>query len=161
MFGSAIRRGLSNHLTYVASNKDGDEEEIDFPGYRCFSLEEAFRFGGKNNFLVNGTLEKSDELTIDDKYFWGPKNRWTEIKKVLHLKDKKKELFRVTLLGSYAQEFDQLDPHLESAVVSILNPQVIDRISRNEDETVPLKCLFKAECLLNLVFSSGLMYKKG
>ena len=32
MFGSAIRRGLSNHLTYVASNKDGEEEEIDFPG---------------------------------------------------------------------------------------------------------------------------------
>ena len=110
-----------------------------FLGYHCFSLEEAFKKGKNCNFLVKGTLKKSHDLTIDEKYFWGPKNRWTEIKKILYLKDlEKNELFRVTLIGSYAQEFDQFDSHLERAVVSILNPQIIGKknlkscaISRN------------------------------
>ena len=48
-----------------------------------------------------------------------------EIKKVLYLKDELKELFRVTLVGAYAQEFDQFASHLEKAVVSILKPQII------------------------------------
>ena len=122
MFGSAIRRELTNHLTYVA---DGEAEKIDFPGYKVFSLDQAFKRGKDYDFLVQGTLEKSHDLTIDEKYFWGPKNRWSEIKKVLYLKDELKELFRVTLIGTYAQEFDQFSSHLEKAVVSILHPQII------------------------------------
>ena len=122
MFGSAIRRELTNHLTYVA---DGEAEKIDFPGYQVFSLDQAFKRGKDKDFLVQGTLEKSHDLTIDEKYFWGPKNRWSEIKKVLYLKDELKELFRVTLIGTYAQEFDQFASQLEKAVVSILHPQII------------------------------------
>ena len=128
MFGSAIRRQLTNHLTYVA---DGEAEKIDFPGYQVFSLDQAFKRGKDKDFLVQGTLEKSHDLTIDEKYFWSPKNRWSEIKKVLYLKDELKELFRVTLIGTYAQEFDQFASHLEKAVVSILHPQIIGNFRKD------------------------------
>ena len=118
------REDFTNHLTL-------HRKEINFFCYEWISIEEASKMNQEHSkFFVSGHLEKTFDLVIieDENICWQENSN--AIRKVIYLKDSAKNgnqtVFRVILLGIYAQEFDILNAS-DKEFITITNPKIYTR----------------------------------
>ena len=126
------RTDLTNHLTL-------QKEAIDFSDYEWCSIDQATSENEKKTsncnkkLVISGHVEKVFDLVIAQSDVWNWASNQTAVRKIIYLKDhcasktsntsNKGSIFRVTLFGSYAQEFDLVDLEKDS-VITIVNPQI-------------------------------------
>ena len=129
------RTDLTNHLTL-------QKEAIDFSDYEWCSIDQATSESEKKTsncnkkLVISGQVEKVFDLVIAQSDVWNWASNQTAVRKIIYLKDhfaskmtntsNKGSIFRVTLYGSYAQEFDLVDLEKDS-VITIINPQIHPR----------------------------------
>ena len=129
------RTDLTNHLTL-------QKEAIDFSDYEWCSIDQATSENEKKTsncnkkLVISGHVEKVFDLVIAQSDVWNWASNQTAVRKIIYLKDhcasktsntsNKGSIFRVTLFGSYAQEFDLVDLENDS-VITIINPQIHPR----------------------------------
>ena len=114
-------------LTFRASTNT----DFDYSNGKLLSIAEAFeRQKTSKDYFLCGTLVKSYGLVIAKSDYWNYKDDPCAVRKVIHLKDASKhgkdKVFRATLIGSYAQDFEHLKA-AEGEFVCMLNPLVVKR----------------------------------
>ena len=114
-------------LTYRASSSL-DQNRISSHSTYCGSLKEAFQEQNKgHNFFITGKLEKAFDLVdieseVSRSY---PRSYPHPVRKIIHLKntvENNTSKMRVTLLGTYAKDFDKLN--VINEFVTIVNPKL-------------------------------------